>query len=204
MKDKLLIELQYCGSIAYFQKMLEYKEVVFEKFEYFEKASYRNRCTVVGPNGLQNLSIQIKNGRAKKQLFTDVKIAYEHRWHHIHWQTLTSNYRSSPYFEFYEDYFESFFSKEYENLFDFNFELFKLLNKLLATDIKHSFSSEFLKTPETDTDDLRSFFLPKKKDVVFSNKEYIQVFSSKIGFFPNLSILDLLFCEGPNAISFLK
>jgi len=203
MQDKLLIDLQYCGSIAYFQKLLEYKEVVFEKHEYFQKATYRNRCIVVGPNGLQNLSIQIKNGRAKKQLYKDVKIAYEHRWHHIHWQTLTSNYRSSPYFEFYEDYFEPFFEKEYENLFDFNLELFMLLNKLLGTEIKFSLTENFEKSPK-NTDDLRSFFLPKTKDVSFINTEYIQVFSSKVGFFPNLSILDLLFCEGPNAISFLK
>ncbi|MFT4644454.1 MAG: hypothetical protein ACI8ZX_000857 [Planctomycetota bacterium] len=204
MKDTLLIEMQYCGSIAYFQKLLQYKEVVFEKEEYFEKASYRNRCVVVGPNGLQNLSVQIKNGRAKKQLYKNVKIAYEHRWHHIHWQTLTSNYRSSPYFEFYEDYFEPFFKTEYESLFEFNFELFKVLNKLLNLDIKYSLTKEFKKTPAENIDDFRSYFIPKNKSIEFNNKEYIQVFSSKIGFFPNLSILDLLFCEGPNAISFLK
>lgn len=204
MKDKLLIEMQYCGSIAYFQKLLQYKEVVFEKQEYFEKASYRNRCTVVGPNGLQNLSVQIKNGRAKKQFYKDVKIAYEHRWHHIHWQTLTSNYRSSPYFEFYEDYFEPFFKNEYENLFDFNFELFKVIDKVLNLNISYSVTEEFHRKPSEDMDDYRSYFKPKNKDVEFLNKEYIQVFSSKIGFFPNLSILDLLFCEGPNAISFLK
>tara|TARA_B110000037_G_C17119300_1_gene505096 strand:- start:1344 stop:1958 length:615 start_codon:yes stop_codon:yes gene_type:complete len=204
MKDKLLIELQYCGSIAYFQKLLEYKEVIFEKEEYFEKASFRNRCIVSGPNGLQNLSVQIKNGRAKKQLYKNVKIAYEHRWHHIHWQTLTSNYRSSPYFEFYEDYFEPFFNTEFENLFDFNLELFKTINKLLNLNIVFSVTEEFYKKPIKEIDDLRSFFIPKNKEVEFINKEYIQVFSSKIGFFPNLSILDLLFCEGPNAISFLK
>lgn len=196
--------MQYFGSIAYFQELLKYDEVIFEKQEYFEKASYRNRCIVVGPNGLQNLSVQIKNGRAKKQLYKDVKIAYEHRWHHIHWQTLTSNYRSSPYFEFYEDYFESFFNKEFDDLFNFNLELFKIINKLLNLNIEYSFTDKFEKKYSDNINDLRSHFLPRKKDIDFNNKEYIQVFSSKIGFFPNLSILDLLFCEGPNAISFLK
>ena len=204
MKNKLLIEMQYFGSIAYFQELLKYDEVIFEKYEYFEKSTYRNRCLVVGPNGLQNLSVQIKNGRAKKQLYKDVKITYEHRWHHIHWQTLASNYRSSPYFEFYEDYFEPFFNKEYENLFDFNFELFKLINTLLSLKINYSFTEKFEKIPFEDTTDLRSHFVPKNKTINYLNKEYIQVFSSKIGFYPNLSILDLLFCEGPNAISFLK
>ena len=196
--------MQYCGSIAYFQELMKYDEVIFEKQEFFEKASYRNRCVVVGPNGLQNLSVQIKRGRAKKQLYKNVKIAYEHRWNKIHWQTLCSNYRSSPYFEFYEDYFEPFFSKEYEYLFDFNFELFKLINKLLNLEIKYSFTESFNKKYPENIKDLRSYFLPKNKDVVFNKKEYIQVFSSKIGFFSNLSILDLLFCEGPNAVSFLK
>ena len=204
MKDKILIDLQYFGSIAYFQKLLEYKEIVFEKHEFFVKASYRNRCVVSGPNGIQNLSIQIKNGRTKKQLYKNVKIAYEHRWHHVHWQTLTSNYRSSPYFEFYEDYFEPFFKKEFESLFDFNLELFKLIYKLLNLDFKYSVTEKFEKIPNAEIDDYRSFFLPKNKNVDFVNKEYIQVFSSKIGFKPNLSIIDLLFCEGPNSISFLK
>ncbi len=204
MKDKILIDLHYLGNIAYYQKILQYKELIFEKHEYFQKASYRNRCYIVGPNGVKNLSVQIKRGRIKKQLYKDVEIAYEHRWHLIHWQTLCSNYRSSPYFEFYEDYFEEFYKQEFKYLYDFNLKLFKLINKLLSLEINISFTKTFQKQVSEEIDDCRSLFLPKIKDVVFNNKEYIQVFSSKIGFQANLSILDLLFCEGPNAISFLK
>ena len=184
--------------------MMEYDEVIFEAKEFFVKSSYRNRCEVVGPNGKQILSIQIKKGKNKKRLYQDVEITFDHRWNHIHWYALMSNYRSSPYFEFYEDILEPYFTKEYSSLFEFNIELFELVNKLLSLNIKHSLTKEFHKEVAEDTEDCRSYFMPNKAFETEEFKEYIQVFSSKVGFFPNLSILDLLFCEGPNAINFLK
>lgn len=203
MKDKLLIELQFLGSIAYYQKLLAYPEVIFEAKENFVRASYRNRCEICGPNGKSILTVQVSGGRTKRK-YEAVKIAYEHNWNAIHWHTLESNYRSSPYFEYYEDHFKPFFAKEYENLFEFNVELFKLINKLLNLNIKYSFTEKFSKNIAEDTEDARGLFMPNIKVENFEPKEYIQVFSSKQGFFSNLSIIDLLFCEGPNAISYLK
>lgn len=203
MKDKLLIDLHFFGSIAYYQKLLKYPEVIFEAKENFVRASYRNRCEICGPNGKSILTAQVSAGRTRRK-YTDVKIAYEHNWNKIHWHTLESNYRSSPYFEYYENHFEPFFKNEYENLFEFNLELFKLINRLLNLNIKYSLTEKFSKTATEDTEDVRGVFMPNKPVEGFVAKEYIQVFSSKQGFFPNLSILDLLFCEGPNAVSYLK
>lgn len=203
MKTKILIDLHFLGSIAYFQKLLQYDEVIFEAKENFVRASYRNRCEICGPNGKNILTAQVSGGRARRK-YADVKIAYEHNWNKIHWHTLESNYRCSPYFEFYEDHFEPFYKNEYENLFELNLELFKLINKLLNLNIKFSLTEKFNKTVAEDTDDFRGYFMPNKTNEEFVAKEYIQVFSTRQGFFPNLSIVDLLFCEGPNAVSFLK
>lgn len=203
MKDKILIDLHFLGSIPYYKKLLEYKEVIFEANEHFVRASYRNRCEICGPNGKSILTAQVKGGR-KKQLYKNTKLTYDHYWNKIHWTTLESNYRSSPYFEFYEDHLEPFYKMETENIFDLNIKLFDLINELLNLNIKYSFTNTFQKTVSEDVDDFRGFFMPNKTKNEFVVKEYIQVFSSKNGFFPNLSILDLLFCEGPNAISYLK
>lgn len=203
-KDKILIDLHFLGSIAYYTKLLEYQEVIFERNEYFVRASYRNRCKIAGPNGLNELSVQIKKGRKLKRLYTDVQLAYEHRWHKIHWHTLESNYRCSPYFEYYEDHFAPFFKTEYSHLYDFNLALFQLINKLLQLNIKISFTDTFQKNAPEDVDDYRGYFMPNKTVANFTPPEYIQVFSNKIGFLPNMSIIDLLFCEGPHAIKYLK
>lgn len=203
MKDKILIDLHFLGNIAYYQKLLQYKEVVFEAHENFVRASFRNRCEICGPNGKSILTAQVKAGR-KKAKYTKLELAYEHNWNKIHWHTLESNYRSSPYFEYYEDHFEPFFKKEYDSLFDLNIEMFQLINKLLGLEIKFSFTESFSKTTAEDTDDCRGLFMPNTAVDTSGMKEYIQVFSTRNGFFPNLSILDLLFCEGPNAVSFLS
>lgn len=205
MKDKILIDLHYLGSIPYYKKLLEYNEVIFEANENFVRASYRNRCDICGPNGKSILSVQVKGGR-KKQLYKKTKLTYDHFWNKIHWSTLEANYRSSPYFEFYEDHFEPFFKNKNrkENLFDLNIELFELINKLLNLNIKYTLTEIFEKNVSEDIDDYRGCFMPNKIQDEFVVTEYIQVFSSKNGFYPNLSIIDLLFCEGPNAVSFLK
>ncbi|MGB1314873.1 MAG: WbqC family protein [Chitinophagales bacterium] len=203
MKDKILIDLHYLGSIQYYKKLLEYKEVVFEANENFVRASYRNRCEICGPNGKSILTAQVKGGR-KKQLYKNTELTYDHYWNTIHWSTLESNYRSSPYFEFYEDHLEAFFKNKADNLFDLNIKLFDIINKLLSLNIKYSFTDTFEKQVPENVDDFRSYFMPNKTNDDFVVAEYIQVFSSKNGFFPNLSILDLLFCEGPNAINYLK
>lgn len=203
MKDKILIDLHFLGNIAYYKKILEYKEVIFEAKENFVRASFRNRCEICGPNGKSNLTAQVKGGR-KKTKYEKVALAYEHNWNTIHWHTLESNYRSSPYFEFYEAHFEPFYKKEYQSLFELNIEMFKLINKLLGLNIKFSLTEKFDKTAAEDVDDLRGFFMPNTAIDTSEMKEYIQVFSSRNGFYSNLSILDLLFCEGPNAVSYLK
>jgi hypothetical protein len=201
MGKKLLIELPYLGNLAFYQLLTNFDEILIEHHEFFEKASFRNRCEIVGPNGKLVLSIPVTGGKHKKQHYKETKICYDHTWLKDHWNSFTSCYRRSPYFEFYEDKFEIIFDKELEDLYDLNLELFKLTLSLLKLDVPVSLTESYQKEHD-GYEDYRSFFLPRKKQS--ASVKYMQVFEDRTGFINNLSIVDLLFNEGPNAINVLK
>lgn len=201
MAKKLLIELPYLGNLAFYKLLTNFDEILLERHESFEKASFRNRCEIVGPNGKLVLSIPVIGGKHRKQYYKETKICYDHTWLKDHWNGFCSCYRRSPYFEFYEDKLETIFEKEHEYLYDFNLELFYLTMNLLKLDIKVSLTETYEK--ELDIyEDYRDFFLPRRKQT--APVKYMQVFQDRTGFINNLSILDLLFNEGPNAINVLK
>ena len=201
MAKKLLIELPYLGNLAFYRLLTNFDEILIESQEFFEKSSFRNRCEIAGPNGKLVLSIPIIGGKDKKQYYKETKICYDHTWLKDHWNSFCSSYRRSPYFEYYEDRFEAIYDKEYANLYELNLELFKLTLNLLKLDLKFSLTETYQKEYE-GYEDYRSFFLPKKKQS--SPVKYMQVFEDRTGFIDNLSIVDLLFNEGPNAINVLK
>jgi hypothetical protein len=202
MAKKLLIELPYLGNLAFYQLLTQFNEVLIEKHEFFEKSSFRNRCEVTGPNGKLVLSVPVAGGKDGKKFYKGTKISYDHTWLKDHWNSLTSAYRRSPYFEYYEDKFDVIFSEKYENLFDFNWALFQLIAELLKMDIQFNFTEKFEKVYEDSILDYRSHFLPRKPVEVAI--KYVQVFEDRTGFLPNLSIVDLLFNEGPNSLNILK
>lgn len=204
MAKKLLIELPYLGNLAFYQLLTKFDTILIEKEEFFEKSSFRNRCEIASPNGKLTLSVHMLGGKGKKQLYKDAEISYEHPWKKDHWNSLTSAYRRSPYFEYYEDKFEAVYAKNHNTLFELNWELFQLINSLLKLNVTIETTKEFFKSYETDekVEDYRSYFLPRKKQSC--SIEYMQVFEDKTGFINNLSIVDLLFNEGPNALNILK
>jgi hypothetical protein len=202
MAKKLLIELPYLGNIAFYKLLTNFDEILIEKHEFFQKSSYRNRCEISGPNGKLTLSIPIVGGKDKKQFYKETYISYEHPWLKDHWNSLCSAYRRSPYFEFYEDKFEAIYDKEYSHLFELNWALFELILSLLKISSKVSFTENYQKLVENDIADYRSYFLPKKEEKLAAN--YWQVFQERTGFIENLSIIDLLFNEGPNSLEVLK
>ena len=135
----------------------------------------------------------------------DVRISDDWNWQKIHWQTLCTFYRRSPYFEYYEDDFAPFYEKKCEFLFQYNMELLEMINGLLGLDKELVLTEKYESTYDT-LEDLRNVIHPKI-DIAesgFTPPKYIQVFESKTQFFPNLSIVDLLFNEGPNAVNLLK
>ena len=193
---KLLIEMQYLGSISYYRELLRYEEILFEAHENFEKSTYRNRCYIASPNGKLRLTIPVEGGKGQRALYSDIKIDYEQDWQKMHWQSLTSCYRNSPYFEFYEDRFEPFYTQRFEKLFDFNRQMMNLILELLKIDLKMEFTVDYQKQ-YADTEDFRSKILPAKPQEPFI--KYRQVFEDKTGFIPDASIIDILFSEGPHA-----
>lgn len=202
MVKKLLIELPYLGNLAYYNILTKFDTVLLEKHAFLQKSSFRNRCDIAGVNGKLALSIPIVGGKDKKQYYKDTQISYEHPWVKDHWNSLCSAYRRSPYFEFYEDKFEAIYHKKHKGLYEFNFAFFELILNLLKLDKKIEFTEKYQKEYGEEVVDYRSYFLPKKNQEI--GIYYSQVFEDRNDFINNLSIVDLLFNEGPNAINLLE
>ena len=202
MNTSKIFPIFYLGSIEYYHQLLNNK-VIFEQHENFIKQTYRNRCSIYGANGKLNLIIPLER-TGDRRVIKDLKIANNQRWQELHWKSIQAAYRSSPYFEFYEDDFYPFYQTQFELLTEFNLSLHNKICELLNIDFSKSLSSSYQNIEPID--DYRLKFNAKKPAQIinFYDKEYIQVFSNKKGFINNLSIIDLLFNEGPNSIQYLK
>jgi len=205
MSNKVILSTAYLPPLQYFSKLIKYDEIVIEANENFIKQTYRNRCNIYGANGLLALSIPVKKNNTKTKI-KDITIDYDTNWPKMHWKSIESAYRSSAFFEFYADYLAPFYHKKYQFLIDFNHDLLKMLAEQLEIDINLSYSDKYSFPEDVPFDDFRDIIHPKKKqsDPDFKVKEYFQVFSDKQGFISNLSIIDLLFNTGPEALQYLK
>ena len=192
----------YHPPIEYFAKMLKHKDNVFiENAEHFQKQSYRNRATIHSANGRLDLIVPVSKGAKNHTFIKDVKISYEFNWQRLHWLSLEASYRSSAYFEYYEDDFSVFYQKKWNFLFDYNEELLHLTLKLLKQAISLKYTNYFEKD-YNDLQDYRNSIHPKRTDII-NPKPYFQVFEERNGFLPNLSFIDLLFNQGPQSIQYL-
>ena len=203
-KQSVLIDLQYLPSLEYFSYLLSFNDVILECNEYYEKQSYRNRCYVLGSNKVEMLIIPILDGN-KKTLIKDVRIDNNQRWSINHWRTISAVYGKSPFFEFYSDYFLQVYEKKYDSLWDFNFDMLTICLKLLRLNKTISQTVLYEKTPNSDVFDARGLINPKKaieNTLFYKPVAYTQNFGND--FVPNLSILDLLFCRGNQALEILK
>jgi WbqC-like protein family len=197
--NSIIQETQIFGPIGIFAHYLDKDEIIVEKHENYQKRSFRNRYDILTTNGYLRLTIPLCKGKNNKMPIAEVKIAYDDNWVDIHLQTIRSAYGKSPYFEFYFDGLEKIFAKKHSLLFDFNMEcmLFIFSKLKLSNTISTSNSYE----PQYDNlVDLRN----KKWDDLQDHSSYVQVWEDKFGFTPNLSVLDLLFCMGPESISYLR
>lgn len=199
---KTLIHPTYFPSIAHFVAIANTDELVFETDDNFLKQTYRNRAYVYGANGKLTLNIPVIHSQKNRQKYRDVKIFNEEKWQSLHWKSLLSAYRTSPFFEYYEDELQPLFEKKTEFILDFNLKCFETITECLQLDVNTS-KTETYKEATADTNDFR-FLVHAKKEQPQNFETYTQVFSNKHGFIPNLSILDLLFNEGPNALNYLE
>lgn len=184
--------------------MLKHKNLVFDVHEHFHKQFYFNRCVIYGANGALKLSVPIIHNHERTPL-KNVSIFYGQNWRTIHWRSIQAAYRRSPFFEYYEDSFRELYAgEEIGKLADWNIKLFNMVNKLLKIETNISFTESYQKVYE-NASDYRSLNLPGQQALIPGVKEikYQQVFQEKYGFLSNLSIIDLLFCEGNHALNLL-
>ena len=182
-------------SVEYVARLLR-EECVIDLGENFIKRSQRNRASILTANGVMQLTVNVENANRPRQKMRDVKIDYSKRWQHQHWVSIMSAYKSSPYFDHFAHLIEPFYKKEWRYLVDYNMEYLEVLLHLLGVKRELSLSEEYVVAGEGDID-LR----PKQKeDSTFVAEPYFQVFSDRLPFEPNLSILDLLMCEGREAM----
>lgn len=202
--NQLLVEYQYFGSINYINALFHFSNIEFEVYESFQKMSFRNRMVVAGSNGLVNLSVPLEKGRDQKQLIKDVRISYSLPWQQQHWRTIESCYNRSPFYEFYRDGLENLYSKKPVFLLDLNREIRDWLWKVLKIPSEFSETTDYRTHFVDEITDKRGHWLPKNFQLEPPSFTYQQVFQDRIGFQPNLSILDFLFCVGPSSYSLLK
>lgn len=192
-----ILPLTYLGNIEYFTRLC-YEPSIIDINENYIKQTYRNRCEVMCANGVISLTINLVKPQTAKCLVKDMRIDYSKRWQHQHWKSLVSSYTNSPYFEHYADLFAPFYEKKYDFLVDYNLELTRLVKSALGFSDSLNISEQYI-TPTDEDCDLRGVISPKYRPSLeeekFKCQPYYQVFSEKMNFAPNLSIVDLLFCE---------
>ena len=226
---KALLSSTYFGPIQWYQKLNRYDECLIERHESFIKQTYRNRMLIPTTNG--PLSLTIPTNHNTSLAMKDIRISDHANWRHVHWNALLSAYGESPFFEYYQDDIRPFYEKKYEFLFDFNMEITEKMIELLDIRPKISVTNEYIQSEELKVKseefnglanhkvqskevqskevqsiaDFREAIRPKKPlpDAEFESRRYYQVYEQKFGFQPNMSILDLLFNEGNEAIFYL-
>lgn len=201
---QLLLSTTYFGPIQWYQKLYRAESVQIERWESFQKQTYRNRCIIATTNGPQALTVPVE--RDQGDLISSLRISDHGNWRHLHWNALKSAYGESPFFDYYQDDIRPFFEQRWDHLFDFNEAIRKKMCELLDIQPKVNYTEMFTIEPTANNIiDYRSAIRPKhpEPDPDFTPKRYYQVYEQKHGFLPNLSILDLLFNMGPESIFYL-
>ena len=198
----IIIHPNYFPNIQQFTQILKAEKILFEVSDNYQKQTYRNRTYIYGANGKLGLFIPVIHTHKNRELYKNVKISYESDWMGLHLKSLQSAYRSSPYFEYFEDDFIKLYSEKEIFLYKFNIKCIDLISQLLEVAINH-IKSESYNENYSGLIDLRDLSVARKEKE-YATPKYIQVFESKHGYLPNLSILDILFSEGNNTTSLIN
>ncbi len=197
-----VLPMFYLPPVEYFININTYKpDILIEKEEHFPKQTYRNRANIYSPDGVLGLTVPVVKGSKNHTKIKDVKISYDFEWQRLHWLSLQACYRRSAYFEYYEDEFAVFYHNRFDYLFDYNEQLLQFILKSIKLKLTLSYTETY-EAAYPSLVDLRDTISPKKESD-FEQKPYFQVFEERQGFRKNLSIIDLLFNQGPHAVNYL-
>jgi hypothetical protein len=214
----LVVDLQYFPSVTLYKNLHKFSNIVFDQYEHYQKMSFRSRCQIAGSAGVINLSVPLVKGRDQKTVMKDVRISDRDRWQEQHWKTILSCYSRSPWFEYYREELGDLYQKPVVFLIDWNLACFEWSLKMLPLSVRFTLTETWQKNYDgQEWIDWRGRLLPKNRslsgvmeDVLPAGRipekleSYYQVFAERTGFLPGLSILDLLFCEGKRAVTYLK
>lgn len=209
--NRILIHPAYFGPVSQFVALAKAEKVVFENEDNYQKQTFRNRMYIYDSNGKLLLNIPIRHRSAltgepktpgKHQLYKEVQLENEFNWQTQHWRGLKSSYQTSPFFEYYEDELYPLYHKKFKYLLDFNYACLAFAVDALQMNLDFVKTSDYMRHPK-ELQDLRPLINAKSQSPL-QQIPYTQVFESRHGFIPDLSILDLLFNEGPNSLNYLQ
>ena len=197
----VLLSTTYFGPVEWYAALYRADRVELEQCENFQKQTYRNRCIIATTHGPLSLTIPVVHG---SESMKNLRISDHGNWRHLHWNALATAYGESPFFEYYQDDIRPFFEKRWDYLFDFNEAIRETMCQLLDIQPHVDYTTGYRQNAGGWLD-LRTAINPKHPapNPLFSPTPYYQVYRQKLGFLPNLSILDLLFNMGPEAIFLL-
>jgi hypothetical protein len=201
--NKVLLSTSYLPPVSWMKAVIATGNIEIEAHETYPKQTYRNRCRIMTANGVLPLSIAVNKVNGKNTKTKDIEIFYGESWQRLHWRSIDAAYSNSPYYLYYKDELENFYTKKYRFLLDFNTELLQTILKLMKLSINIELSNEYIHDP-ADAIDLRQAFTPKMEVDIKDFSPYHQVFEDRNGFVADLSFIDLLFNEGPNAVEFIN
>lgn len=198
----VLLHPTYFPNIAQCVAMVQADQICFEVCDNYQKQTYRNRTSIYGANGQLNLNVPVIYSQKNRKPYALVEIFNEESWQSQHLKSLESAYRTSPFFEFYIDDLMFLFEEEFTNIMDFNFKSIEAIFECLQRPLNYCKTEQYIVEPK-DVLDARAL-VNSRKEIPQNFTKYTQVFDNKHGFLSNLSILDLLFNEGPNSELYLE
>ena len=202
--NTILVTTAYLPPIDYIKSIMDGDQTMIEQCENYQKRSYRNRAVIFTANGLLSLSIPVNKKMGNHTPIDKITIDDHDNWSHDHWQAIKSAYNKSPYFEYYSYLLEPFYQQKWETLLQLNTELLHLILKILSIQKPILATEEYFSNP-TEMIDLRNLHQKHKQgETLYDIKPYPQVFDHKFAFDGKISILDLIFNLGPQAVIYLK
>ena len=200
-------ESAYLAPVSYFAALYSCRKAYIERYDHYMKQTYRNRCVIASADGPLALTIPVEKSSEGKCAMKDIRVSEHGNWRHVHRNAFVAAYKQSPFFDYYADEFNAFFDRKYEFLYDFNMELTQWLCEQIDIQPELVPTSEYMDAGEGILD-LREAIHPKKSAVDMTSfcrpVSYYQVFDSRHGFQPDLSIVDLLFNMGPESLLVLR
>lgn len=217
MVTTAVLQTTYFGPIQWYQKLVCHDSVLIEQHDSYQKQTYRNRCVIATANGCQTLTVPVEHD-ANSHEVRDLRISDHNQWRRVHWNALQSAYSESPFFEYYADDLRPFFEQKFTYLVDFNEQIRQTICQLIDIHPRVAYTEVYRSAypttaqqdeaccRETTFEDYRNVISAKHPlpDAHYEPRRYWQVFEHRHGFLPNLSILDLLFCMGPESVFYLK